>query len=153
MLYFITRELLIKTNTVSILNQSCFLSDPGSEHTLGGQTPLRSPLMLKMKWALCHRPSSARADGWTARLEARTKSERNREKHIREWQNFLSINPCSQTPYNLTILDKCNCQQSNCRHDDSDWKWFGPHVTLVMVIFLSQVIWAPNKSQESFPFV
>lgn len=85
-----TTELLINTNTVSILNQSYFLSDPGSEHTLGGQTPLRFPLMLKMKRALCHRSSSARADGWTARLETRTESETNREKHIREWQNFLS---------------------------------------------------------------
>ncbi|KAM7322756.1 hypothetical protein ACRRTK_018261 [Alexandromys fortis] len=83
-LYFITTELLINTNTVSILNQSCFLSDPGSEHTLGGQTPLRSPLVLKMKRALCHCSSSVRADGWTAQLEARTESEANREKHIRE---------------------------------------------------------------------
>ncbi|XP_057643043.1 prolactin-8A9-like [Chionomys nivalis] len=42
-----------------------------------------------MKLALCHRSSSARADGWTARLEARTESETNREKHFRERQDFL----------------------------------------------------------------
>lgn len=76
--------LLININTARILHQSCFLYDPGSEHTLGGQTPLRSPLMLKLKRALCRGSSSARADGWTAPLEARTESEANQENHIPE---------------------------------------------------------------------
>lgn len=142
--------LLINTNTASILHQSCLLYDPGSEHTLGGQTPLRSPLMLNLKLALCHGSSSARVHGWTAPLEARTESEANWEKHITFMNDRTSlVNPCSHIPYNLTILDECNCQQSNC-YDDSDWQWFGPHVTLVKVVFLRHVIWAPTKSQENF---
>ncbi|XP_075827283.1 prolactin-8A9-like [Microtus pennsylvanicus] len=90
-----------------------------------------------MKRALCHRPSSASADGWTARLEARTESETNREKHNRGRMIVRASGPRRF----LWQLSLCTHEISTFRVSKQD-----PAGTLLLLLVSSLLVWEKAAS-------